>query len=484
MKTYNLILITLSSFLIFSCGKDYLETAPTKSVAEQDMLSSLTGAETVLDGINRGTFYFYDAHDKFGQKSIDYVVDCLGDDFYPTERGYGWFVGWYQWLEHRNINSGNLEYVWSYYYDLINNANLVITNLEKMTVLTAQENKKSSLLAQAYTYRGYSLYNLVQLFGEKGLGVPIPTTPNPEPLARATVADVYKQINTDLGKAIELFNGGGAKAGRVNSSQINLSVTNAIQARVALTEGKWADASKFAKAARAGYPLCDDNMYGWSKSNGEWIWGAILIDEQQTSFASFFSHIDPLFGGYCTMGNHHVMSEVVFNFLPEKDTRKLLCQPELFFSKADLADYFLDKERAGFKYTGSGAWTNDYLYIKAGEMYLIEAEAEARLGNAPAAQKAINELNSARMYAKEVARPVVSTGDNLIKEILMYRRAELWGDGQRFFDMKRLNEDMSGRTGQPMAEMTATIKAGDKRFTFLIPQQEMDANPNMKQNEL
>ncbi|MEG2780989.1 MAG: RagB/SusD family nutrient uptake outer membrane protein, partial [Bacteroidales bacterium] len=481
MKKYNLLLIVFSSLLIFSCGKSYLETAPSASVAEGDMLNSLTGAETVLDGINRATFAF-SAHDQFGQKSIDYIMDCLGDDFYPTESGYGWFVSWYQWINHRNINSGNLEYVWAYYYDLINNANLVIDNVEKMTVLTAEENKKKAILAQAYTYRGYSLYYLVQLYGENELGVPVPTKPNPGALPRESVAKVYEQIDADLAKAAQFFTDGGSKAGRVNVSQINKSVTMAIQARVALTEGKWQAASDFAKAAREGYDLSPDYMYGWNKVNSEWIWGAILIDEQQTSYGSFFSHIDPFFGGYCTMGNHHAMPKELFDFLPKFDTRKLLHQPELFFPKDEINDYFLGKERVGFKFTGrydDWTWTNDYIYIKAGEMYLIEAEAEARLGNSVAAQTAINTLNKARTLQGEEYKDITSTGSELLNTILMYRRAELWGDGQRFLDIKRLKEDMSGRAGQPLAERTADIKAGDKRFTFLIPIQEMDSNSNM-----
>lgn len=486
MKKYNLLLIALSSLLIVSCGKNYLETAPSASVSEADMLSSLTGAETVMDGINRATYSFYSAHDRFGQKSVDYILDCLGDDFYPTENGYGWFVSWYKWIEHRSKNSGNLEYVWSYYYDMINNANLVIDNLEKLQVLPTEENKKRALLAQAYTYRGHSHYYLVQLFGEKGNGVPYSTKSNPEPMARETVAKVYELVNKDLVHAIKLFDEGGGKFARKNISQINKNVTRAIQAKVALTEGKWQDAATFAKEARTGFSLCNDYMYGWNKKNEEWIWGALLIDEQQTSFASFFSHSDPFFGGYGTMGNHHVMSKGLFDFLPADDTRKLLSQPELFFSEEDLGEYFGNKARASFKFTGMGEWTNDYIYIKAGEMYIIEAEAYARLGMSTEAQNALNELNRAR--TEEKARPnykdITLTGDALIQEILMYRRAELWGDGQRFLDIKRLGQDMSQRAGQPLAEQTPTIKVGDKMFTFLIPQQEMDSNPKMVQNEL
>lgn len=486
MKKYNILLIAISSLLIISCGKNYLETAPSASVSEEDMLSSLTGAETVMDGINRGTYAYYSAHDRFGQKAVDYIIDCLGEDFYPTENGYGWFVSWYKWIEHRSKNSGNLEYIWSYYYDLINNANLVISNLEKLQVLPAEENKKKALLAQAYTYRGYSHYYLVQLYGEKGNGVPYSTVPNPEPMARETIAKVYELLNKDLTHAIKLFDEGGAKFARKNISQINRNVTRAIQARVALTEGKWQDAATFAKEARTGFSLCSDFMYGWNKANEEWIWGGLLIDEQQTSFASFFSHSDPFFGGYCTLGNHHVMSEELFKFLPADDTRKLLSQPELFFPPAYLSEYFGKKARASFKFTGMGEWTNDYLYIKAGEMYIIEAEAYARLGMTTEAQNALNDLNLARTEAEAKAdyERITLAGDALLQSVLMYRRAELWGDGQRFLDIKRLGQDMAGRKGQPLAEQTATIKAGDKMFTFLIPQQEMDSNPKMVQNEL
>lgn len=483
MKRINLAIAIFLSLLIAGCSEDYLEKSPTSSVSEKDMLSSLTGAETVLDGINRATYAFYGAHDQFGQKSIDYLIDCLGDDFYPTERGYGWFLSWYQWIEHRNVNSANLEYVWAYYYDLINNANLVIENVEQMTFeATADLNKQKNLLAQAYTYRAYSLYYLVQLYGEGTKGVPIPTKPNPGALPRATVEEVYTQIENDLIHAIDLFNAGGNGISRVNCSQINYYVTRAIQARVALTRSKWTDAYTFAEEVISEFPLCSDYTYGWNKANEEWVWGALLIDEQQTSYASFFSHMDPFFGGYCTLGNHHVMSLEVFNFLPDNDARKIVNQPDVYYPQY-FPSYFSNKPRSSFKYTGMGEWTNDYLYIKSGEMYLIAAEAHARLGENPAAQNLINELNLNRTYFGSYV-PVTSTDDQLISDILMYRRAELWGDGQRFLDMKRLNIGNAGRTGQPMCEQTYTIPAGDKRFNFLIPQQEINSNPLMVQNEL
>lgn len=492
MKKYSLLTLVLFSLFIVSCSEDYLETAPTNSITEKDMLSSLTGAETVMDGINRSTYYFGGAHDLFGQKSIDYALDCVGDDFYPTERGYGWFLAWYQWKEHRNVNSTALEYVWSYYYDIANNANLIIGNIEPMTFETvAETNKQKSLLAQAYTYRAFSFYNLVQLFAEGTKGIPLPLVANSEPLARSSVDDVYTRIFADLEKAETLFSEGGNSVKRKNVSQINVHVNYAIHARAALTRGTilndnalLQDARDYANLVIAEFPLSEDYMYGWNKANEEWVWGAVLIDEQQTSYASFFSHMDPFFGGYCTLGNHHIMPTALFDYLPNNDARKLLHMPQELLGTSYFNNYFGKKARSSFKYTGWGEWTNDYLYIKSGEMYLISAEASARLNEDVPAQNAINALNAARTVGGAYTH-ITLTGVDLLDAILMYRRAELWGDGQRFFDMKRLRIGNEGRTiEQEMRENTNGIPAGDPRFTFLIPQQEINANPLMEQNTL
>lgn len=475
----NFIILLIASLSLAACSKDYLETAPTASVAEKDLFTTLTGAQTLLDGIHRYTYYYGGAHDKFGQKAIDYIMDCLGEDFYPTERGYGWFVSWYQYIEHRNINSANVEYVWAYYYDIIQNANLILANIDNIQVVDAQIPLKNNIKAQALTYRAFSHYMLVQLYGDRydynpgaansHPGVPIKLVPDAEPLPRSTVAQVYTQVKKDLTDALALLANTSA---RVNMSHINVNVTNAIAARVALTTGDWANAVTYAKAARAGRTLEADYTYGWNKSSTEWIWGALLIDEQQTSYASFFSHIDPYFGGYAALGNHKLISTSVYDFMSNTDVRKSLFKP------------VGAKPLVGFKFTGFGNWTNDYLYIKAGEMYLIEAEAEARRNNFTAAQDALFSLISKRdpAYVKSTL-----TGEALIDHILMHRRADLWGDGQRFLDIKRLNKGMDRRNlGHNPAQWNAAsnFPAGDKNFVFLIPKQEIDANPNMTQNPL
>jgi starch-binding outer membrane protein, SusD/RagB family len=493
MKKIFFIIIIISLLNITGCKKDYLERVPTASVAEKELLSTVVGNQTLLQGIHRLTYTFYGSHDRFGQKAVDLIVDLLGEDFYQTERGYGWFVTWYQYIEHRNVTSANDEWVWSYYYDLIDNANIILANIDKTTdgAIAANVPKVQFIKAQALSYRAFCMYQLVQLYADRyvvggantHLGIPVYLAPSQVGNVRSTVADVYTQINTDLDAAIALFTA--STSTRLNASEINLRVAQGIKARVALTTGQYATAEAMAVAARTGFALTPtaNYGYGWNKAAGttEWMWGAVLIDEQQTSYASFFSHIDPYFGGYASLGNHKLASTAVYDYMSATDERKKTFKT--IAGKPRVGDKFTGN--GGFTSTSSSNWTNDYLYMKSGEMYIIEAEAIARQGGRDAAaQTALFNLVSKRdpSYVKSV-----STGNTLLQEILMQRRCELWGEGFRFFDLKRLNLDLNrANLGHTTSLWNAAgfFPAGDKNFTFLIPKQEMDSNPNMVQNPL
>ena len=194
MKKLLFIFISVTLFYITGCKKDYLERVPTSSLAEKDLLSTVVGNQTLLEGINRLTYTFYSTHDRFGQKSVDMIVDLLGEDFYQTERGYGWFVSWYQYIEHRNVTSANLEWTWSYYYDLVDNANIILANIDNCTdaTLTANIPKVQFIKAQALTYRALSFYQLVQLYADRynigatnsQLGIPLVLQPTKVGLPR------------------------------------------------------------------------------------------------------------------------------------------------------------------------------------------------------------------------------------------------------------------------------------------------------------
>jgi hypothetical protein len=114
--------------------------------------------------------------------------------------------------------------------------------------------------------------------------------------------------------------------------------------------------------------------------------------------------------------------------------------------------------------------------MRVGEMYLIEAEAKARLGSADAAD-VLFELQSNRDPA---AVQSGNTGPALIDEILLERRKELYGElGIDWLDAKRLQMPIDRTNSNHPAPNNYFIPADDPVFNYKIPQTEIQANPNI-----
>ena len=107
------------------------------------------------------------------------------------------------------------------------------------------------------------------------LGVPLLLTNTLEGQARATVEEVYTQVNADLDNAITLL-ASYTRAGSAAKSNINVNVARGFKARVALTQQNWDAAATNAAAARTGFALMDTVSYksGFNNiTNVEWILG-------------------------------------------------------------------------------------------------------------------------------------------------------------------------------------------------------------------
>jgi len=119
--------------------------------------------------------------------------------------------------------------------------------------------------------------------------------------------------------------------------------------------------------------------------------------------------------------------------------------------------------------------------MRSAEMHLILAEAYARSGGQDAAARtALFALVSKRDLTAVLS---TNSGQALIDEIMVNRRVELWGEGFRYLDLKRLHLPLN-RNAVPNYVSTSVndvmfIPAGDNRFLFLIPRDEMNNNPNI-----
>lgn len=473
-----------------SCNSDFLDRAPSDKYTDNMLLKTTEGGKMILDGTLRRTYLgtpVYASQGQFGQKAVDVMLEMMCEDYFTGDGMWGYYESWYAWQEHRNASSEDNEFVWMYYYGTIDNMNLLLTNVEAME---GPQEERDNLKGQAYALRAHCYSKLIQLFAERykpeggnnQLGVPIYTRPTDKGKARSTVDEVYSRILTDVDSAIVLLT-----EDRNHKSYLNLNVAQGIKAEILLTMGKYAEAADMAHKARQGYPLMSVNDFkaGFNDiSNAEWIWGVQIKGDQSTIYGSYFSHVDPCSIGYNELGNEKRCNSQLYEKMGENDVRKAVCVSGdggvLTSANGDfeVLPYTVNK----FRLPSYSSWAADYCYMRAAEMYLIEAEGLARSNQSAVAADVLFELVSAR--DPDYQKPSV-TGDELIEEILLQRRMELLGEGFRFLDLKRLNMslDRSDKGHDPTFNKPLKVEAGDKRWQFLIPIQEMNSNPEMKQND-
>ncbi|HRJ16686.1 MAG TPA: RagB/SusD family nutrient uptake outer membrane protein, partial [Saprospiraceae bacterium] len=80
-----------------------------------------------------------------------------------------------------------------------------------------------------------------------------------------------------------------------------------------------------------------------------------------------------------------------------------------------------------------------------------------------------------------------NSGQALLDEIWFHRRVELWGEGVRFTDLKRLNLPLNRNciSNQLLVMVAITdVPAGNKQWQGLFHQDELNANPAIVQNPL
>jgi hypothetical protein len=479
-------LIIAGMVLIGSCKKSYLTTLPTSQTVAEGLLSNTADAFKALNGIHRIMWTQYFDQDEAGQGSMMIHIDNLGEDLVNnTASTTTFFQSTYRWDAHRNPNSTLTYFAYFFYYRLISNANQLINNIDNAT---GPDSEKKVIKGEALAYRAWAHFMLVQLFGKRydastkpnaQPGVPLMLTSSTAGQARASVEEVYTQINKDLDDAITNLTG----YTRTAKSHFNVNVVKGIKARVALTQQDWANAAKFASEARQGFTLMNASQYtaGFNDASvPEWMWASVIPPDQGTFFYSFFAYMSN-FSSNATRTNPRSINSLLYNQISATDIRKTLWNPAGVTPPANGTKYPYTSTK--YKVKDLTVSVGDVVYMRAAEMYLIEAEANARQGKNSEAQTILFELVSTRDpgYVKST-----KTGQALVDEIMVQRRIELWGEGFRFLDLKRTNSalDRSGANHNSTTAVVLNVAPGDKRWEWLIPQDEINTNPLVVQNPL
>ncbi len=492
MKYANFITLMLAGFL-FSCSSDYLDHMPTEFIDEKDAISTTENLYVALNGIHRSLYLRYETQGEGGIGGILIQTDALGEDVVMTSSGNGWYNREYQWLAHTDAtNSGNL-FPYRLHYRINRNANIIINNVG---TAIGSEDDKNMLKGQALIYRAYCHFQLVQLYAKRyqfnttnnQLGIPIVLTKELNTPTRASVEAVYTQINNDLDEAIVLLE----SYRRNNKSHLNQQVAQGLKARVALVQGNWEVAANMAREARQGFPLMGRSLYqsGFNDyENPEWMWGSHIVIDQSIYFANFGAYMSRNYNSSNIRSNPKAINSTLYNQIADTDVRSTLFDPTGQHLNMP-AGYVLPSSFSKRPYTSqkflavsSADSRMDIPYMRAAEMYLIEAEAKAKL-NAADANQILFDLISVRDPEYKIS---TKTGQELIDEIHLHRRIELWGEGFRFFDLKRTDAPLDRTNSNHSNTLTSgllTVPSGDNRWQWLIPQTEINANPLIEQNPI
>lgn len=528
--------LAAASLLMVSCSKDYLETSPTDDVAEGNIFSSTENSLMAINGIHR---IMHDCNTSWysqgGYPTFCLHLAALSDDYVFTYTN-AMFQQTAQYVHHRDLthkyNDNNLY--WKLFYRIIANANRVLSYIDE---IPGADDVRYFVKGQALAYRAFCHFQLVQAFAKRydaagnntQDGVILRIEDNSDNLPRSSVEEVYAQILKDIDAAIESLEATSYK--KYNKSHIDQWVAKGIKARVLLTMGKWAEAAAVAQDVidNSGAKLdpttytdgMEQNRFGEMKNN-EWLWACASSRTDQSQFGSklrsWHDFISNNAASYNANSPRAINCQLYWS-IPETDLRKAMwledpytntCYINAAGKKAPFMSQKWLVDDPVTKYE-----ERDVPYMRLPEMMMIAAEGYARSNtNAEKARALVYQLGHDRdaSFAQ-----VTESGDALIEKIMWQRRVELWAEaGLRWLDLKRLNlpcdrgkapragynkgpwknNDKSAPTnldpeasnydmyGAGLGEEARYIPAGDKRWQWLIPQQELDANPLCTQNEL
>ncbi len=495
MKIFNKKIYTcllggsLIATVLTGCN-DKLELTPTSIISPETVFATTSNAMAAVDGIHKLLYsQWYGNQANGGQSGNMIWMEVLGEDLVMTAAGNGWFNSEYKWQSHVSASANIVRDNYGMYYAVIGNANLIIANIDNAV---GTDEERNFIKGQAYAYRAWAYYQMVQLYGKRyvkggdnsGLGMSLVIEPNQIAVPRSTVEETYTLINSDLDEAIRLLT---ASNERPHKSHLNVNVAKGVKARVALTQQNYDLAAQSAKESREGFSLMNTEQYaaGFSNiENPEWIWGIQHRADQTTYFYGFFAYLGN-FSSTNTRGNPKAINSLLYSHLSNTDVRSTLWDPT-----GKDPDFKIASGGARYPYmtqkfvlSDPSNSAGDLVFMRVAEMYLIEAESKARLGQNAAARDLLNELVATRdpEYATTLS------GNPLIDEILIQRRLELWGEGFRFYDLKRLNLPLSrlGANHNTTLALVMTVPEGDSRWQFLIPQGEIDRTLGVvKQNPL
>ena len=424
-------------------------------------------------------------HDDFGHKSYDVFGDMMCGDMALSLSTYGWYRASITELQAmEDFTFGDNRQVWRYYYRIVRSANTIIQNLGGNDAIPTNDDSRFSM-GQAKAMRAHSYFYLAQYYQKEYNAsepiLPMPIGETSGNLPKSTAEEVYNQMEKDLTDAISLLDG----FNRTSKSAVNQDVARMLLAYVLGAKG-----GRDSEVATLTQQVINSGNYSMLASgdvtNGfndvnspSWMWGIDITPELGLGLISWWGQIDAYSYSYAWAGDYKAIDSDLFAAIPANDARKaqFLDQPANGRHLMPLMKFYFSSAVAGTTSYGAGPQqgiTADYVYMRVEEAYLLNAEANARANNEGAARASLKALVSRRV--PDASYVDALSGQALLDEIYLQTRIELWGEGKSFLALKR-NKRTATRGANHLSLVGTPIPYNDERFQFEIPQDEIQNNP-------
>lgn len=481
-----------------SCVNDWLDVAPSDGTdadaaltSSSDLAAARTGMYAALKGNSNLVDYY-------GQQFFVYGDVHAGDDYQYNNLGGSNRASFYYDMNYQTASEFSSSTVsWQSPYVVIGRANRIIAAAEGGALSDAAEAKATidQYAAEAKVLRALAHFDLVRIYGKPytedqgaSLGVPLVTEvleSNAKP-ARSTVAEVYTQVVKDLTEAIS----SNALATETEPGYVSVWGAKAILSRVYLNMGDYANALSVAEdiIKNSGAALWTRDQYfkAWDASTpneSEFLFRLNVAGSTDNNDLNGIGNLQQR-DGYKEM----VATKKFVDMLTSdpEDVRNDMFLPAT--AAKEVATYGTNKVYLN-KLRGQGGNLRNVTIvpiIRLSEVYLTAAECAFRNNDKTKAVEYLNDL----VKNRTTTEASLATVDNItLERILIERRKELIGEGQRYFDALRNNETITRYTSEADKGWHKTLSKDAQSFDrdyfkaiAAIPQAEINANPNIKQN--
>ena len=526
-KFTNKILVWFFGCIVLCSCEDFLEPSSTSEFVPKDAnsLNELLLGEAYprndVDGMN----IFLNLLDD-DIAAMPYQVPQDGFDANRFLAAYTWQPDMFKMMTEAGYSNTNM---YERYYELILGANAVIDYIDQVN--DEQENI-NYVLAQAYALRGFLYFKLVNIFGQPvnsqpdALGVPLKLNSGVEnavdALARRSVKEVYEQVINDLKKSEQLYETLSAEKQFAKDYRTSLPMVQLLLSRVHLYQENWNDAASYAQKVMTNpnFKLLDLNavetvteeghpfykvyhaysespdviwLYGSVSDMGNWVMsyaGTSNPKDNNRIMHSYFKASDDLMDSY---EDTDLRKERYIIKKPVRDERGIEIWTPMAIGKLSVnipQDLGVSLNNFYKPISSSGVFGRS---LRLSEAYLNYAEAKAMMhqmgsdaNGATEAQNTLDELRSKRFAATDFQALSISDTEELIQFIRDERRRELCFEDHRWYDLRRwgMQEIKHVWYNDANSKSVYTLTLGDKGYTIPIPDEAMDLNAALEQNEL